>query len=447
MATAQSSNLATALDRTDEHSTTALYRAAIGGISNSYYLPRFIRYEAADRPGLSWNWAAAFATLNWLMFRQMWQAALLYSGSVVAIALIGLGIGKLVFQFSDGLQWGLLAAILGLTVLVPGLGGNALYFLATRERVQKALTKHPSVAEACIDLNEKASTRRGLILIAAGNVTLLAIAAQSYAMFTGFEPIPFGSPVAQQTGAAPSLVSVAPASPPSSTASAPGHLQNSPEARNVVMGKIEAADTTAKNSVAVAPSAAPMVSASGASGSVNPSTSAPAAGAPAAPPVKAPEPSAVKVDPPALPALNPSAPKAATPDTSKASAAVPKNSSPAPVPMRSAAAEAAAREVAAASAVPAPQPPVEKTANKPPRAESSNRFVVNVGLFSDANAARNALVKLTDAELPVIRKEVRASNGNRILLQVGPFETVTEADAAADKMRGLGVEGRVAISP
>ena len=77
----------TALDNTDEHSTTALYRAAIGDISNGYYLPRFTRFEAADRPGLSWNWAAALNTLNWLMFRQLWQAALVYSGSIVALAL------------------------------------------------------------------------------------------------------------------------------------------------------------------------------------------------------------------------------------------------------------------------------------------------------------------------------------------------------------------------
>jgi hypothetical protein len=61
-ATALPTNPATALDKTDEHSTPALYRPAIGGISNDYYLPKFVRYEAADRPGLSW--AAAFTTLN-----------------------------------------------------------------------------------------------------------------------------------------------------------------------------------------------------------------------------------------------------------------------------------------------------------------------------------------------------------------------------------------------
>ncbi|NBW49942.1 MAG: DUF2628 domain-containing protein, partial [Betaproteobacteria bacterium] len=191
----------TALDNTDEHSTTALYRAAIGDISNGYYLPRFTRYEAADRPGLSWNWAAALNTLNWLMFRQLWHAALVYSGSIVALALLLFGIGKLVFQFSEGTQWGLLAALVGLAYAVPGLGGNALYYLATRQRVQNALAKNQTVPEACAQLGKQASTRKGLIIIAACNVAVAAIAAQSYAMFSGFEPLPAGTPVA--VGAAP----------------------------------------------------------------------------------------------------------------------------------------------------------------------------------------------------------------------------------------------------
>ena len=42
----------TALDNTDEHSTTALYRAAVGEVNSAYYLPLFERFEAADRAGL-----------------------------------------------------------------------------------------------------------------------------------------------------------------------------------------------------------------------------------------------------------------------------------------------------------------------------------------------------------------------------------------------------------
>lgn len=80
-------------------------------------------------------------------------------------------------------------------------------------------------------------------------------------------------------------------------------------------------------------------------------------------------------------------------------------------------------------------------------AANTGRFVVNVGLFADSNNARNALVKLMDAELPVVSKEVRFPKGNRTRIQVGPFDTLAEADAAADKVRALELEARVAPAP
>ncbi|MDZ7892735.1 MAG: DUF2628 domain-containing protein [Rhodoferax sp.] len=446
----------TELDNTDEHSTTALYRAAVGDISNSYYLPRFTRYEAADRPGLSWNWAAALNTLNWLLFRRLWQAALVYSGSIVALALLLFGIGKLVFQFSEGTQWGLLAALVALAFVVPGLGGNALYYLATRQRVQAALTKNQSVSEACEQLSKEASTRKGLNIIATCNLVAAAIAAQSYAMFTGFEPLPAGTPVAV------GVVS---------------------EGRNVVSGR--AIDATAADSgkaAASVPLAASATSAPSAPTSASASTAtAASASLPASAPAPAPTPavsaaalaapplvtaSAVASKPASTSASAPVAPASAPrvlpavsatlPAISKpaaaASAASPAR--PAPVALRSAAADLAAREVAASLGQSAPvRPPTQVTspsaaaAAAPAEVPEANRFVVNVGLFADANNARNALVKLMDAELPVVSKEIRFPKGNRTRVQVGPFDTLAEADAAADKVRALELEARVAPVP
>ncbi len=453
----------TALDNTDEHSTTALYRAAIGDISNSYYLPRFTRYESADRPGLSWNWAAALNTLNWLMFRQLWHAALVYSGSVVALALLLFGIGKLVFQFSEGTQWGLLAAVVGLAFVVPGLGGNALYYLATRQRVQNALAKNQTVPEACAQLSKQASTRKGLIVIAACNVAVAAVAAQSYAMFSGFEPLPAGTPVA---------------------------LNAAPEGRNVASGR--AVDATLANN-AKAPASAPSPAASApapASSTVSPA--APVSSAAASPSAAKPAQIAASASIPAasaqakvppttassLPAKTPASAavptiaskpsasaNAATParaaKSAAASAPVPAKSSgekvasrpagpgPAPVALRSAAAESAAREVAASLGQSTPVAPVaaRNPVAEPQEAPAAGRFVVNVGLFADANNARNALVKLMDAELPVVSKDIRFPKGNRTRLQVGPFDTLAEADAAADKVRALELEARVAPLP
>lgn len=433
----------TALDNTDEHSTTALYRAAIGDISNGYYLPRFTRFEAADRPGLSWNWAAALNTLNWLMFRQLWHAALVYSGSIVALALLLFGIGKLVFQFSEGTQWGLLAALVGLAFALPGLGGNALYYLATRQRVQNALAKNQTVPEACAQLTQEASTRKGLIILAVCNAVVLAVGAQSYAMFSGFEPLPAGTPVA-----------VTPA----------------PEARNVASGRAVDATTLEATKPAVSTAPAPAASAPATQAPpIAPSASASTAAVPkaastasapaSAPQAKAPAPAASATQKPASAPTRPAPQAAAAPSTPPSSAPKPsakatpdKPSAPktdsVPTPLRSAAAANAAREVAAAQGQSAP------AAQATPRAVAASpapaiggRFIVNVGLFADSNNARNALVKLMDAELPVVSKEVRFPKGNRTRIQVGPFDTLAEADAAADKVRALELEARVASAP
>ncbi|MDT7515095.1 SPOR domain-containing protein [Rhodoferax mekongensis] len=463
----------TALDNTDEHSTTALYRAAIGDISNGYYLPRFTRFEAADQPGLSWNWAAALNTLNWLMFRQLWHAALVYSGSIVALALLLFGIGKLVFQFSEGTQWGLLAALVGLAFAVPGLGGNALYYLATRQRVQNALAKNQTVPEACAQLSKQASTRKGLIIIAACNLAVAAITAQSYAMFSGFEPLPAGTPVAvsaapegrnvasgRAVDATAAASAKASASVPSvaSSAAAPASSTATPAAPATSSAVIAAKPPTeAASSPAAKPgqtaASAPAPAASTPARLPAAAASATAAKAPvsAAAPAVANKPatSASAVTPvrPA-PSTAASAP-APAPAKSSVEKAAPKPSGTAPVALRSAAAESAAHEVAASLGQSAPVAPatLRTAVIAPAETLAAGRFVVNVGLFADANNARNALVKLMDAELPVVSKEIRFPKGNRTRVQVGPFDTLAEADAAADKVRALELEARVAPLP
>ena len=78
---AASTASATGVPRPDEDVTTTLYRAAIGPVNPDFYLPIFARFEAADRAGLSWNTAAGLLTFNWLVYRQLWGAALGYAGA------------------------------------------------------------------------------------------------------------------------------------------------------------------------------------------------------------------------------------------------------------------------------------------------------------------------------------------------------------------------------
>ena len=104
-------NATTSLDQSDESATSVLYRAAIGLVNTDYYLPIFSRFEAADRAGPSWNWAASLYTLNWLVFRRLWGAALVYVAAAGGAALTLLGLGRLIFQYSEATELGLLAAL------------------------------------------------------------------------------------------------------------------------------------------------------------------------------------------------------------------------------------------------------------------------------------------------------------------------------------------------
>ena len=83
----------------------------------------------------------------------------------------------------------------------------------------------------------------------------------------------------------------------------------------------------------------------------------------------------------------------------------------------------------------------QKTTKAPARKEpDEERFYLNVGLFADDNNARNAHVKLVDAGLPSVQLEMKTSNGPRTRVRVGPFDSLTDADRAAKKIRALGLE-------
>ena len=174
--TAPASPDATSLDHCAESATTALYRAAIGAVNADYYLPIFTRFEAANRVSPSWNWAASLYTLNWLLFRQLWLAAGVYGGAVLGTALVW-------FLFPDALEPSLLLVLGGLSVLVPGFYGNALWHRACRQKMAQALSSHPSLVLACAGLNQQASSRQGFIRLALFNAVLLCAAVAAYLLW------------------------------------------------------------------------------------------------------------------------------------------------------------------------------------------------------------------------------------------------------------------------
>ena len=170
----------TLLDRSDDSPTSLLYRAAVGPISADYYLPLLARFESAGRASLSWNWAACLYTLNWMAFRSLWGAALAYIGTMIFVPLVVLGIGRLMFQWSDTTEtmlwvvWGVVGFV------VPGVLGNAVLRSDLRKRMTRAITDSRTLKGACAILAAQASSRKRLIGLGVANLILVGAAVGFY---------------------------------------------------------------------------------------------------------------------------------------------------------------------------------------------------------------------------------------------------------------------------
>jgi DedD protein len=110
--------------------------------------------------------------------------------------------------------------------------------------------------------------------------------------------------------------------------------------------------------------------------------------------------------------------------------------------------------VAAAADVPSPKPvvvpkPVATSADssrakalledKPPAPSEAGRFVVQVGAFADAGAARETRLKVEKLGLKTYTQVASTSAGERIRVRVGPFATREEADKALAKAKAAGL--------
>jgi cell division septation protein DedD len=84
-----------------------------------------------------------------------------------------------------------------------------------------------------------------------------------------------------------------------------------------------------------------------------------------------------------------------------------------------------------------------RAASATSRPAAEDIFLINVGLFADANNARNAMAKLQDAGLPAQSQPIRSAKGARTRVRVGPFETRVEAERVAEKIRSLQLEALV----
>lgn len=101
--------------------------------------------------------------------------------------------------------------------------------------------------------------------------------------------------------------------------------------------------------------------------------------------------------------------------------------------------QAPVEPVAAAPAAPAAEPAPAAPVLRP----RLRGFGVNVGMFAREANAQRAKTLLVEAGLPVLDDPIESARGPLTRVRVGPFERREEAEAAAAKVRALGLEARV----
>lgn len=431
---------AMSLDSPSDNAMTALSRLALGPVNTAYYMAVFERFDNTGRTTTTWNWAACLATLNWMLFRQLWTPALVYLAAAEGLALIVYGIGRTFLQWPPGVELGVLGAFAMLAFAVPGLYGNAILYADIRKRVARALAASRTLPEACVLLEKQASSRKRLQGLVLANLVLVAAAALAYLVWapSGTQPLALepAVTVAQATATAASRPSPAASAPTPTPAATPAPVPVSAEATPT-----PAAPSTAASAPAAAAAVAPPALA--ASAPVTPSTTQPAA-----PTTKAPK-APAQASTQALPSeSNAPAPPAASaaPTVSKTPTSAPATAAPKPAAKATPPAEPASR---------AASPPKAKTAKAPasaaapaasaalPTVGTAAGYYINVGLFADEANARKAQARLLNEGLPAFRQELNNTKGRRIRVRVGPYDSRAQADAAAESIRAMALEAVV----
>lgn len=439
---------AMSLDSPSDNAMTALSRLALGPVNTDYYLAVFERFDSTGRTTTTWNWAACLATLNWMVFRQLWGAALVYVAAAEGLALIVFGIGRSFLHWPPGVELGVLGAFALLAFVVPGLYGNALLHADIRKRIARALAASRTVPEACVLLEKQASSRKRLQMVVLANVVLAVAAQLAYLVWSPSDTKPLALEpavtVAQATAAA-----TAASNPTRAIGQAEPASSALPEPTPVAESRPDPAPTQASTPM---PTPAPMAAAAKAAVPSQASASVTPASAPTPPP-PVPAPASAPAEPP--PAARPAsaAPaKAAASATALGKAATPAASGRAPAPTASAASAPPPRREAASRASAQPKTPASATAaaegDAPlPTVGAAAGYYINVGLFAEEANARKTQARLLNEGLPAFRQALDGAKGRRIRVRVGPYDTRAQADAAAESIRAMALEAVVFKQP
>ena len=426
---------AMSLDSPSDNAMAAMSRLALGPVNTDYYLKVFERFDDTGRTTTTWNWAACLCTLNWMLFRQLWGAALVYVAAAEGLALIVFGVGRSFLHWPVGIELGVLGAFAVLAFAVPGLYGNAILYADIRKRIARALAASRTVPEACALLEKQASSRKRLQVLVLANVVLVLAALIAYLALSPSDVKPLALEpavtVAQATAAAQAAPATKPvgAMPVPEAEGAPTPPTPAPE----VATEPPPAPAPQAPAAALKPAPAPVASAPLAVAQAPATTAVQKSAEPPAP-----VPSASSTPSPA--AGKASTPKPATPPAS--------TRAPAPAASATATATAPARRDAASRAAARTKPKTPAAAASSadtalPTVGTAPGYYINVGLFAEEANARKTQARLLNEGLPAFRQELNNSKGRRIRVRVGPYATRAQADAAAEAIRAMALDAVV----
>ena len=421
---------AMSLDSTSDDAMSALTRLALGPVNHKHYLPIFERFDDAGRTTTTWNWTACLFTLNWMVFRQLWGAALVYVAAAEGLALMVLGLGRSLLHWPQGVEWGVLGTVALMAFAVPGLYGDAILYADIRKRVARALAASRTVPEACALLEKQASSRKRLQALVLINLVLAAAAGLAYLVLTseGAKPLALepAVTVAEATAAA------AAASPKQNGAATGTIAASAPPAPIAAPASVDVATTPPAQereparvpSAPLSPAQAPTrianapAQAAAASPSVAPKLPQPAQRGPASAPSTP--------SPPAETARSEPRPHK---DATARNAQQAKTQAPAQ--------STSSRLPASAASAALPSPTEAATVGVAPG------YYINVGLFAEESNARKAQARLLNEGLPAFRQTLNSANGQRIRVRVGPYESRPMANEAASAIRAMALEAVV----
>ena len=144
--------------------TAQLYRAAVGEAKAEFYVPRFLDFDAPGASKASWNWAAFFGGVIWLLYRRMYGLAAIYYFAIpialtIVVAIVGSFAGK-----NSGAILQLVVWIAISFVLLP-MYANAIYHDTIKKRIAK-LSAHAPSPEALVQrVIGQASTSGGAVVV------------------------------------------------------------------------------------------------------------------------------------------------------------------------------------------------------------------------------------------------------------------------------------------